>query len=56
MTAIAIERDIAVPMRDGVCLFANLYRPADEGPHPLIMSVTPYGRREGLFAGESLDY
>lgn len=44
MASIAIERDIAVPMRDGVRLLANLYRPAEEGPHPLIMSVTPYGK------------
>lgn len=30
-------------MRVGVRLFANLYRPAAAGPHPVIMSVTPYG-------------
>jgi putative CocE/NonD family hydrolase len=44
MTSIAIERDIAVPMRDGVRLLANLYRPAEGGPHAVIMSVTPYGK------------
>lgn len=44
MPSIAIERDLAVPMRDGVRLFANLYRPAESGPHPVIMSVTPYGK------------
>jgi putative CocE/NonD family hydrolase len=44
VTSIGIERDLAVPMRDGVRLFANLYRPVEEGPHPLIMSVTPYGK------------
>jgi predicted acyl esterase len=43
-TSIAIERDLAVPMRDGVRLFANLYRPAANGPHPVTMSVTPYGK------------
>lgn len=31
-------------MRDGVRLFANLYRPAADGPHPVIVSVTPYGK------------
>src|SRR5437870_13468084 len=40
----AMERDLAVPMRDGTRLFANLYRPAVEGPYPVIMSVTPYGK------------
>ncbi len=44
MPSIAIERDLAVPMRDGVRLFANVYRPAERGPHPVIMSVTPYGK------------
>ena len=28
MSSIVIERDLAVPMRDGVRLFANLFRPA----------------------------
>jgi uncharacterized protein len=44
MTSLTIERDLLVPMRDGVRLFANLYRPAAERPHPAIMSVTPYGK------------
>jgi putative CocE/NonD family hydrolase len=44
MTSIAIERDLAVPMRDGVRLFANLYKPASDGRYPVIMSVTPYGK------------
>ena len=44
MSSIAIERDLAVPMRDGVRLFANLFRPAGDGSCPVIMSVTPYGK------------
>ncbi len=44
MASIVIERNIAVPMRDGVRLSANLYRPADPLMHPVIMSVTPYGK------------
>jgi len=44
MSSIVTERDLAVPMRDGVRLFANLFRPAADGPHPVIMSVTPYGK------------
>jgi predicted acyl esterase len=39
-----VERDIAVPMRDGVRLFANLFRPGADGPSAVIMSVTPYGK------------
>ena len=41
---LTIERDIAVPMRDGLRLFANVFRPTAEAPHPVIISVTPYGK------------
>ena len=44
MHPIVIERHLAVPMRDGVLLFANLFRPAADGSYPVIMSVTPYGK------------
>jgi hypothetical protein len=44
MTSIAIEADLAVPMRDGVRLFANLFKPKTDRPYPVIMSVTPYGK------------
>jgi putative CocE/NonD family hydrolase len=40
-----IEREIAVPMPDGVLLLGNLYRPAEEpGPLPVVLIRTPYGR------------
>jgi putative CocE/NonD family hydrolase len=48
MIPIAINRDVAVPMRDGVRLFANVYRPAAEQACPVIMSVTPYGKDNKL--------
>ena len=41
---IVIERDVPVVMRDGVTLRANVYRPADGGPFPVIMERTPYGK------------
>jgi predicted acyl esterase len=43
VTSIAIERDLAVPTRDGMCLFANLFRLKADRPCPVILSVTPYG-------------
>jgi len=42
--AIVIERDLELPMRDGVSLFANLFRPAADESYPAILSVTPYGK------------
>jgi uncharacterized protein len=44
MKSVAIERDLAVPMRDGVRLFANLFKPTVDQRYPAIMSVTPYGK------------
>jgi putative CocE/NonD family hydrolase len=42
-----VERDVAVPMRDGVVLRADVYRPAGEGPGPFPVLVlrTPYGKQ-----------
>ena len=49
-----IERDVAVPMRDGVRLFANLFRPTTEAPHPVAMSVTSYDCRFHLIVRASV--
>ena len=40
-----IERDVVVTMRDGVKLYADVFRPADETkPVPPIIAWTPYGK------------
>ncbi|HEV3170465.1 MAG TPA: CocE/NonD family hydrolase [Actinocrinis sp.] len=39
-----IEHDADVPMRDGVILRADMWRPDDEVPHPTIVFRTPYGK------------
>ena len=44
MPSIATQRDLAVRMRDGTGLFANLDKPAADRAYPVIMSVTPYGK------------
>jgi uncharacterized protein len=38
------DEDVPVRMRDGVTLRLNLFRPAGEGPFPVIMSAHPYGK------------
>lgn len=35
---------ICVPARDGVCLAADLYLPAEPGRHPVLLQFTPYNR------------
>jgi putative CocE/NonD family hydrolase len=43
-----IERDVAVPMRDGVVLRADVLRPAVGGPFPVLVYRTPYGKEGAL--------
>ncbi len=39
---IRIENRVPIPMRDGVTLYADVYRPAQDGQYPVIVSRTPY--------------
>ncbi len=39
---IRIENRVPIPMRDGVVLYADVYRPIGDGRHPVIVSRTPY--------------
>lgn len=45
-----VERDVAVPLRDGVRLYADVFRPAEGGPVPALLAWTPYGKHEGTLA------
>jgi uncharacterized protein len=48
------ERSVAVAMRDGVRLFADVRRPGTEQPVPVLLMRTPYNRAL-LAAGFPLD-
>ncbi len=39
-----VERNVDVPMRDGVVLRANVWRPASAGAFPTLVYRTPYGK------------
>ena len=41
---ILCDRDTPVKMRDGVTIYADIFRPADSGPVPLIISWGPFGK------------
>ncbi|MEU4363902.1 CocE/NonD family hydrolase [Promicromonospora sp. NPDC023987] len=49
------ERDVPIPMRDGVVLRGNLYRPADNAAAPVLMNFGPYGKDLSLAARQK-DY
>ncbi len=49
---IRVDGNIPVPMRDGVKLYADVYRPSREGKFPVLVVRTPYGKqREGIHQG-----
>src|SRR5437868_8363519 len=41
---VTVERNLAVKMRDGVVLRADIYRPKSEGKFPLLLQRTPYNK------------
>ncbi len=45
--SVVVDSAVAVPMRDGVVLMADVWRPAGEGTrHPVLVYRTPYGRAD----------
>jgi putative CocE/NonD family hydrolase len=41
---LVIDKNLSVPMRDGVVLRADLFRPAGDGPFPVLLQRTPYNK------------
>ncbi|WP_213958842.1 CocE/NonD family hydrolase [Variovorax sp. dw_954] len=41
----ATDEDVAVPMRDGVQLRADVHRPAEPGRYPVLIAASPYPRQ-----------
>ncbi len=62
MFSVREELDVKVPMRDGIRLSTNIYRPEAPGSYPVILVRSPYGNggagnREGhFFAGHGYVY
>lgn len=46
-----VERNVMVPMRDGVKLATDIARPVRDVRFPVILSRTPYGKKLGGGAG-----
>ncbi|MFG1977527.1 CocE/NonD family hydrolase [Nonomuraea fuscirosea] len=50
-----VEVDVPVPMRDGIALATNVWRPAGPGPFPALLVRTPYGKDDaGLYGNPKL--
>ncbi len=50
--SVTIDRDVAVKMRDGVTLHADIYRPKADGQFPTLLQRTPYDKRNGTEFGQ----
>ncbi|MFI5734959.1 CocE/NonD family hydrolase [Kribbella sp. NPDC051587] len=50
-----VEVDVPVLMRDGVELTTNVWTPAGDGPFPVLLVRTPYGKDDaGLYGNPKL--
>ena len=52
---VVIEQNVPVPMRDGIILRADIYRPAAAGRYPVILQRTPYNKSLTTIAMLMLD-
>ncbi|MEV0642392.1 CocE/NonD family hydrolase [Streptomyces sp. NPDC050619] len=47
---LVVENDVMVPMRDGIRLRTDIFRPAGPGPYPVLVQRYPYTPRDGIAA------
>ncbi len=47
---IVLEKDVAVPLRDGVTIYIDVLRPAGAEKVPVIVAWSPYGKGQGTSA------
>lgn len=53
--AMIVEKDVDIPMRDGSRLKCDLFRPADGGRFPAIMTFGPYPKDEHMDYGDKAE-
>ena len=54
-TSVASQTNVEIPMRDGVILRADVYRPAGAGRHPVLLQRIPYGKHSPRYRSMYLD-
>ena len=47
---VLVEKDVAIPLRDGVLTYGDVYRPLDGPPAPVVLVRTPYDKEVGVAA------
>ena len=51
---VAVEHNVPIPMRDGILLYADIYRPLSPGRYPVLLQRTPYDKSQPTVTG--IDY
>ncbi|MDQ0252862.1 putative CocE/NonD family hydrolase [Evansella vedderi] len=54
-TEVLIERDVPCTVRDGVKLYANIYRPNKAGTYPVLLTRLPYNKNLPDFSHRYID-
>jgi len=49
---VVVENGVAMKTRDGVTLHADIYRPAADGSYPVLLTRTPYNKRNSANFGQ----
>ena len=49
--AVTLEPDVAMKTRDGVTLYADIFRPKADGQFPVLLQRTPYGKNNDISIG-----
>ena len=52
---VLVEKNVLVPMRDGVNLAADVYRPSQDGRYPVLLQRTPYNKELWPITALTLD-
>ena len=51
---VKVDKNVKVPMRDGVTLATDIYYPEGSGPFPVLLSRTPYNKDGASGAGRPI--
>ncbi|WP_077328580.1 CocE/NonD family hydrolase [Virgibacillus siamensis] len=52
---IILDKNVACTLRDGTVLYADIYRPGDEGTYPVLLTRLPYGKDLPFYSHRYLD-
>ena len=52
---VRFDQDLEINLRDGTKTYADVYRPADSGSHPVLLTRTPYDKSSAASRTNAVD-